>query len=1675
MNPWDEYSDTPAQDEQGPWSEFQTKPEVLTEQAPADKMPWEEYQSPPASAPSPVASLSAPTAAPGVLNFQDATDPASVAFKQKLQADAMAKAEKDGSEGALKTFGREFITHIAPATAGALSSLGGAAVGAAGGPVGIVAGDVAAGIAGEAAGTALQRKMYSPEELATMDAQEAINAKEHGFASQMGSLLGEVPMMLTGAFFAKKLAMAGLKGAGEAVTKEAVKEATGKLGSKLTTSATTFGTMGGAGAASEMVKQSEATPEDQRLGYGAIAGETIKGGIGGLALGGASEVLGKFIPAATTYLGGIGIRAPTDALVLTVANSLYDTVVHGKAFEPYEVLKGTAAETPAFMIMNAIMGGHAMAGRRVEGRPEVKPPVAPEAEVLPVAGKPVRGVPNPEPVTGETSTIVDKPITPPPVDQSTPILNKEDGTTVKAGEPLTPVEQAGISKAADFMQGVDADKATLETPVRQKYVEPSTPVKSMSVKALREELKAQGIETTTRQKVVELRDIANRNRTEKLAQEKRMQRMEAPPKPIKVESAEAMGNRQRGVVDRVGGTSEAAAIARADAMEQKIREHIDSGKYLEPGTTVVDRDGTLLEVRNVRRAVKDRDMGSLDLTYELRNPDNPDDVIVRKTSQLSTADAQAEEVPFRTGDAIAKADPREANRARFLVTRVLGKNAPVEIVDRIFERGAERLGKYEKGLVTIAAKGDMDRTAYHEAYHGAKDMLMTAKDRADMDRILPGEEAQADSFMEYAAKNGEGFGGKIRQYFDRLNYRIRKLFGAARGIDELKAMYARLLGGKMAGRQKAIPSSAPEYRTLLKPDTADPDLVAGIDRQNKMFDDLKAAQAPNRSLMRRVRDLVGVHVINQQAPIDTRALELGRKIERDAGVSPRAEGNMGERFIIAEKSVKHMAAQAAKRFTDFSDKIKSMGLKSEQDLAEFGAYMNAKRTVELGDVRDGEAFDSPLTIPQAEKIVEMYETRHAKKAAFKAASLEAQKEFRKSLDPLLEAGTISQKSYDSVKDKFYMPRWFIDKIDPVVGQQAGKLGEVSVRQSGIRYLKSGSKESMVLDPLTLMAHNIISAESIASRNKSMRRLADLADVATDTQKKLTDFDIKALPLQETPRDGYERVDYWVDGEKKSMEVRRDLAEALTYSQGIDPTTAAILRIGSGTSFVKFMATAGNWEFSLGNVPRDWGLQYLAGDSWSSFVPKAFAQQLKQAGRILLDGKLKKLLRDGYYKYGGETGWLSSSALLNTASMDPKLRAGKTAVQKAVWALSVVGNKSEELSRLMNVNQEFKKMGVSAKTATPDQWAMAVHKARSILDFSENGKTVKFLDNMIPFLNPTFQGGRSVIRAFKERPIQTNLKAAQLVAGATALYYMARKNNPETIESISEGDMMSKLNIPLGITSDKDGEKQYGYVGIPIDQGWRPFIVLGKLLADKAHGLDVDPSILRRTFFANYVPADINNMPPILAAMQAYFNNYDFWKGDKIWRGRKVDPEMEQTARTPDRYVKVGEALGMSPERLRVAESKILPNNPLTWARDKAFDMFSPDARKDLNKDTWQSLADYPGTRKYIRMTSPRSLNNDDLKAAKRLKIPAKGKAAASVLNEIEKREQIINTQRQKNDVALQKIAAQVKSGAMQKADIYKAAWQLVDEKGKRGKERGRALRALKQRYPDLRIIAPSEN
>jgi hypothetical protein len=391
------------------------------------------------------------------------------------------------------------------------------------------------------------------------------------------------------------------------------------------------------------------------------------------------------------------------------------------------------------------------------------------------------------------------------------------------------------------------------------------------------------------------------------------------------------------------------------------------------------------------------------------------------------------------------------------------------------------------------------------------------------------------------------------------------------------------------------------------------------------------------------------------------------------------------------------------------------------------------------------------------------------------------------------------------------------------------------------------------------------------------------------------------------------------------------------------------------------------------------------------------------------------------------------------------------------------------------HKDFSESGMANLAKTPEgleKIRAAVYAASNVLDFRQAGNAAKVVDQFIPFFNPAVQGARGVMRAFKERPAETTFRASQIMALGAWLAWYNRKSNEQAWDSVSdvEKDTKAVITLPLDRV-DREGNKRHVYVAPAIDQGWRPFFILGQMIAEKQMGKEVDPKRLKDSIAANYIPYDAANLPPVIAAILTYSQNHDFWRNEKVWRGRDVEPEMERRASTPALATMAGDVTGMSPERLRAAATKLMPDHVIGLAAREAADRITGNK---ANEEGWLSVSRLPFARKMLRVTSARDLSHDKELAAKRLGVKMEGRANAAVLNEIEKREREVNTVRQRNDVAFDKMVDRLQAGEITKADIYKAAWQVKGEDGNfSGKERLRVLRSLKRKYPNLGFVAPS--
>jgi cell division protein FtsB len=205
-------------------------------------------------------------------------------------------------------------------------------------------------------------------------------------------------------------------------------------------------------------------------------------------------------------------------------------------------------------------------------------------------------------------------------------------------------------------------------------------------------------------------------------------------------------------------------------------------------------------------------------------------------------------------------------------------------------------------------------------------------------------------------------------------------------------------------------------------------------------------------------------------------------------------------------------------------------------------------------------------------------------------------------------------------------------------------------------------------------------------------------------------------------------------------------------------------------------------------------------------------------------------------------------------------------------------------------------------------------------------------------------------------------------------------------------------------------------------------------------------------------------------MLTYTQNQDFWRGEKVWRGREVEPAAERRANTPALYTKAGDITGMSPERLRAAKRTLVPDNPALWGVEEAVDFFGTPNDEKVREGLLIEASQKPFMRKMLRFTPGRQLTRDDAAAAKRLGVPTRGRAEAAVLNDLEKARKAVDSKKQMVDVRFDKLAAQVKAGTATKAQLMREIYRLKDERGRPMLDEMKRVRArLRNRYPELRI------
>lgn len=556
---------------------------------------------------------------------------------------------------------------------------------------------------------------------------------------------------------------------------------------------------------------------------------------------------------------------------------------------------------------------------------------------------------------------------------------------------------------------------------------------------------------------------------------------------------------------------------------------------------------------------------------------------------------------------------------------------------------------------------------------------------------------------------------------------------------------------------------------------------------------------------------------------------------------------------------------------------------------------------------------------------------------------------RDQIKQLLDEGIISKESADALMSHEYSPRRFFQYLDPESTYDFGGR-KITVPDSGIKALDEGSLNLLENNAEALMAQVISRTQARIFRNRANRSLMELAEKVPDNGI------VRMAQAGEDTPGGFEKVKVMVDGQVKEMIMPWEMAQEWVKSDPlINQTLANLVGYISGSKLLRPVATGYNPGFALTNIPRDVALIWTATKEYSAHLPVAAAQMVRDFAAVAPDVMKREGRVREYIDQGGAMNFLTYYGRFS----------GKGHVGEGLSQLGRilgwVGETSEIWSRMALRERALR----NGKTPTEATW-----EARRYLDFNQGGNIAKGLDTAVPYLNAAIQGTRGLLRGAKQSPGRFTWQMAQLGTVATSLYLANYLTNPECWQNISDRDKEANFIIttPLYFTDDK-GQKKHLYFKIAKDQGQRVATSFFEALMAKAFEGKYPTKQMMQAIGDL---ASVAGVPPTLASAAAYLMNKDTWTNEDVWKGPKVNPEEEYRRDTHPFWVGVGQATGMSPERLSRAAGKIItPNNPFVGLVGGAYKMVTGQMSEDMkDKSMLQIMTEIPTVRRVMSTTNP---------------------------------------------------------------------------------------------------------
>ena len=474
-----------------------------------------------------------------------------------------------------------------------------------------------------------------------------------------------------------------------------------------------------------------------------------------------------------------------------------------------------------------------------------------------------------------------------------------------------------------------------------------------------------------------------------------------------------------------------------------------------------------------------------------------------------------------------------------------------------------------------------------------------------------------------------------------------------------------------------------------------------------------------------------------------------------------------------------------------------------------------------------------ITLESAEKALKQFESENkAEYDDLIARSKGYFKAFDYQLDQMLENGLITQEAYNGMKGVDYQPRMFLEHIADYQGNVEDGIGGTNyntakkgVDSKVIQSLDEGSIGKMVMDADWILRVAIASNTKMSAMNEVnmvfITKELPLAQakydlIQTVDADKRTKEDVQFIKyfenlrsqVKENPIMGYSRLGnpifelketpqgftknyFYIDGVRNEFFLADELHNIWNdiyekrITKEVESNVISKTIFTAPTKLTKLMATGINPLFFIVNTPRDFFQIVDFSEAYSNNVLKGATTLALDTFKAYKDTMMhdkgaENTMYAKYIEYGGGMDFLATQGKFD------KKYADKNKILSALDTINTLSKYSEIGFRIATFSRATqnglkaynKENGTNYKTVEeiPNTYEQdniyhnAVRTARAVMDFNQGGKTAKDLDSMLPYLNASIQGTRSMVDAMRKRPYETSFRMAQTATYMTGLVF-----------------------------------------------------------------------------------------------------------------------------------------------------------------------------------------------------------------------------------------------------------------------------------------------------------------